>query len=191
MAILEKSRSPAWFKHVRGNLCSTKTLPKDGVRPQLIPEHEVECLSSPQVELLYEYMKEDQIIDPVKLDLCKYQTIEPIHSCHLVREDDDSIVEVSLYEALVINDASKIGATENLSNPEPQQDILTADQIPHPIPESQIKMDHILIGPGREVNFQDMDHWSVFMENLRYTVPETPAPGFNIQGQGCLDFSPE
>ena len=36
-----------------------------------------------------------------------------------------------------------------------------------------------------------MDHWSVFTENLRYTVPETSAPGFNIQGQGCLDFSPE
>ena len=85
------------------------------MRPQLIPEHEVECLSSPQVELLYEYMKEDQIIDPVKLDLCKYQAIEPIHSNHLVREDDDSIVEVSLYEVLVINDASKIGAIESLS----------------------------------------------------------------------------
>ena len=95
-------------------------LPKDGVRPQLIPEHEVECLSSPQVELLYENMKEDQVIDPVKLDLCAYQAIDPIHSYHLVREDDDSIVDVSPYEALVINDASKIGAIESLSNPEPQ-----------------------------------------------------------------------
>ena len=81
-----------------GNLCNTKTLPKDGVRPQLIPEHEVECLSSPQVELLYEYMQEDQIIDPVKLDLCEYQAIEPVHSYHLVREDDGSIIEVSPYE---------------------------------------------------------------------------------------------
>ena len=88
-------------------------------------------------------MKEDQIIDPVKLDLCEYQAIEPVHSYHLVREDDDSIVEVSPYEALVINDASKIGAIESLPNPKPQQDILAADQIPHPIPESQIKMDHI------------------------------------------------
>ena len=166
-------------------------LPKDGVRPQLIPEHEVECLSSPQVELLHEYMQEDQIIDPVKLDLCEYQAIEPVHSYHLVREDDDSIVEVSPCEALVINDASKIGAIESLPNPEPQQDILAADQSPHPISESQIKMDHILIGPGKEVNLKDMDHWSVFMEILRYTVPETPAPGFDIQDQGCLDFSPE
>ena len=138
-------------------------------------------------------MKEDQIIDPVKLDLCQYQAVEPVHSYHLVREDDDddSIVEVSSYEALVINDASKIGAIESLPNPEHQQDILAADQIPHPIPESQIKVDHILIGPGKEVNLQDMDHWSVFMENLRYMVPETPVPGFDIQGQGCLDFSPE
>ena len=162
------------------------------MRPQLIPKHEVECLSSSQVELLYEYMKEDQIINPVKLDLCEYQAIELIHSYHLVREDDDSIVEVSPYEALVINDASsRIGAIKSLPNPEPQQDVLAADQIPHPIPDSQIKMDHILIGLGKEVNLQDMDHWSVFTENLRHTVPETPAPGFNIQGQGCLDFSSE
>ena len=136
-------------------------------------------------------MKEDQTIDPVKLDLCEYQAIEPIHSYHLVREDNDSIIEVSPYEVLVINDASKIGAIESLSNPEPQQDILAADQIPHLIPESQVKTDNILIGPGKEANLQDMDHWSVFMENLRYTVPETPAPRFDIQGQGCLNFSPE
>ena len=57
--IPKESRSPAWFKHVRGDFCSTKMLLKDGVRPQLIPEHEIECLSSPQAELLYEYMKED------------------------------------------------------------------------------------------------------------------------------------
>ena len=47
------------------------------------------------------------------------------------------------------------------------------------------------MGPGKEINLQDMDQWSVFMENLRYTIPETPAPGFDIQGQRCLDFSPE
>ena len=150
-------------------------LPKDGVRPQLIPEHEIECLSSPQVELLYEYMKEDQTIDPVKLDLCEYQAIEPVHSYHLV----------------VINDAGKIGAIESLPNPEPQQDTLAADQIPHPISEPHVKKDHILIAPGKEINLQDMDHWSVFMENLRYMVSETPAPGFDIQGQRCLDFSAE
>ena len=73
-------------------------------------------------------MKEDQTIDPVKLDLCEYQAIEPVHSCHLVREDNDSIVEVSPYEALVINDASKIGAIESLPDPEPQQDTIAADQ---------------------------------------------------------------
>ena len=155
-------------------------LPKEGVRPQLIPEHETECLSSPQVELLYEYMKEDQAIDPVKLGLCEYQAIEPVHPYHLVREDDDSIIEVFPYEALVINDASKIGAIESLPDPEPQQDSIAADQIPHPTSELHTKKDQILIGPGKEINLQDMDQWSVFMENLRYTVPETPAPGFDI-----------
>ena len=166
-------------------------LPKDGVRPQLIPEHEIECLSSPQVELLYEYMKEDQTIDPVKLDLCEYQAIEPVHPYHSVREDDDSIVEVSPYEALVINDASKIGAIESLPDHEPQQDTRAADQTPHSTSEPHAKRDQILIDPGKEINLQDMDQRSVFTETLRYTVPETPAPGFDIQGQGCLDFSPE
>ena len=47
------------------------------------------------------------------------------------------------------------------------------------------------MGPGKEINLQDMDQWSVFTENLRYMIPEAPAPGFDIQGQGCLDFSPE
>ena len=87
-------------------------LPKDGVRPQLIPEHGIECLSSPQAELLYEYMKEGQAIDPVKLGLCEYHAIEPVNPYYVAREDDDSIMEVSPYEALVINDASKIGAMQ-------------------------------------------------------------------------------
>ena len=108
-----------------------------------------------------------------------------------MRENDDSIIEVSPCEALVINDANKIGTIESHPNPIPQQDTLAADQIPHSIPEAQVKRDYILIGPGKEISLQDMDHWSVFTENLRYTIPEVPAPGFDIQGQGCLDFSPE
>ena len=166
-------------------------LPKDGVRSQLIAEHEIECLSSPQVELLSEYMKEDQAIDPVKLGLCKYQAIEPVNPYYVAREDEDSIIEVSLYEALVINDASKIGAIESLPDPEPQQNVITANQTPHLTSKPYTKKDQILMGPGKEINLQDMDQWSVFMENFRYTIPETPAPGFDLQGQGCLDFSPE
>ena len=91
---------------------------------------------------------------------------------------------------MVINDASKIGAIESLPNPEPQQETLADDQIPHPVLEPQTDKDNILIGSSKEINLQDMDQWSVFTENLRYTVPKTPAPGFDIQGQGCLDFSP-
>ena len=104
-------------------------LPKNGVRPQLIPEHEINCLSSPQVELLYEYIQEDKVIDPVKLDLCEYQAIEPTNPYYSAEEDDNIRTEVSPYEALVINDTSRIGAIESLSNPEPQQETLTADQI--------------------------------------------------------------
>ena len=102
-------------------------LPKNGVRPQLIPEHEINCLSSLQVELLYEHIQEDKVIDPVKLDLCEYQAIEPTNPHHLAEEDDDNRTEVSPYEALVINDTSRIGAIESLSNPEPQQETLTTD----------------------------------------------------------------
>ena len=156
-------------------------LPKDGVRPQLVPEHEIECLSSPQAELLYKYMKEDQAIDPVKLGLCEYQVIEPVNPYHVAREDDDSIMEVSPYEALVINDASKIGAIESPSDLKLQQDTITTDQTPHLNLEPHTKNDQILMGPGKEINLQDMDQWSVFKENLRYTIPETPAPGFDIQ----------
>ena len=100
-------------------------------------------------------------------------------------------MEVPPYEALAINDASKIGAIESPSDLKPQQDMITTDQIPCRTPEPHTKKDQILMGPGKEINLQDMDQWSVFMENLRYTIPETPAPGFDIQGQGCLDFSPE
>ena len=70
-------------------------------------------------------MKEDKVIDPVKLDLCEYQTVEPlVHPFSLCREEKDPVIEVSPYEALVIQDASKIGALESLPNPEPQQEIL-------------------------------------------------------------------
>ena len=92
-------------------------LPKEGLRPQLIPEHEIQCLSPSQVELLYDCMKEDEIIDPVKLDLCDYQG-HRASGC----SPSPSIVEVSPYEALVIQDASKTGAIESLPNPEPQQE---------------------------------------------------------------------
>ena len=36
-----------------------------------------------------------------------------------------------------------------------------------------------------------MDHWSVFTKNLRYTAPSKPTPGYDIQAQGCMDFSPD
>ena len=100
-------------------------------------------------------------------------------------------MEVSPYEALVINDASKIGAIESPSDLKFQQDMITTDRTPRLTPEPHAKEDQILVGPGKEINLQDMDQWSVFTENLRYTIPKTPAPGFDIQGQGCLDFSPE
>ena len=162
-------------------------LPKEGLRPQLIPEHKIECLSPSQVELFFDYMKEDEIIDPVKLDLCEYQAIEPlVHPFSLLREENDPIIEVSPYEALVIQDTSKTGALESLPNPEPQQEILTEVQIP-----KNPKTDCVLTNSGEEVNVQDMDNWSVFTDRLRYTTSATPAPGFDIQGQGCLDFSPK
>ena len=132
-------------------------------------------------------MKEEKVIDLVKLDLCEYQAIEPlVHPFSLLREENDPVIEVSPYEALVIQDASKIGALESLPNPEPQQEILNEVQIP-----KNLKTDCVLTDPGEEVNVQGMDSWSVFTDRLRYTAPATPAPGYNIQGQGCLDFSAE
>ena len=176
---------------MRGNLCSTKMLPKDGVRPQLIPEHETECLSSSQVKLLYEYMREEKVIDPVKLDLCDYQEVEPVHPFFLLKEDNNSLIEVSPYEALVIKDASKIGTVESLPTPGPQQDVLAPSEIPTQTQESPFRTDVLNTGTGTDTNLQHMDHWSVFTENLRYTAPNKPTPGYGIQAQGCMDFSPD
>ena len=116
-------------------------LPKDRVRPQLIPEHETLCLSPSQAKLLHECMSENQSIDPVKLDLCDYQAIEPIHPYDLLQEKEDTAIEVSPYEALVIQDASKIGALEDLPNPVPQQDLLSQTNCPrrsHQLPTKWI-----------------------------------------------------
>ena len=55
--------------------------------PQLIPEHESECLSPAQTKMLYEYMEDEKVVDPVELDLCDYQAIEPVHPFYLLRED--------------------------------------------------------------------------------------------------------
>ena len=130
-------------------------------------------------------MKEEKVIDLVKLDLCEYQAIKPlVQPFFLLREENDPVIEVSPYEALVIQDASKIGALESLPNPGPQQEILKGVQIP-----KILKTDCVLTNPGEEVNVQGMDSWSVFTDRLRYTAPATPAPGHDIQGQGCLDFS--
>ena len=132
-------------------------------------------------------MKEEKVIDLVKLDLCEYQAIKPlVQPFSLLREENDPVIEVSPYEALVIQDASKIGALESLPNPGPQQEILNGVQIP-----KNLKTDCVLTDPGGEVNVQGMDSWSVFTDRLRYTAPATPAPGHDIQGQGCLDFSAE
>ena len=107
-----------------------------------------------------------------------------------MRENEDSIIEVSPCEALVINDASEIGAIESHPNPVPQQDTLAADQIPHSIPEAQVKRDYILIGPGKEVNLQDIDHWSVFTENLKIHNSRSPSPSVVLLHCGCLSLIP-
>ena len=73
----------------------------------------------------------------------------------------------------------------------PWQELLFPDQVPKETPLPPYKTDKLLRGPGADVNVQDMDQWSVFTGNLRYMVNGTPAPGFDMQGQGCLYFSHE
>ena len=160
------------------------------MRPQLIPEHENECLSPAQTKMLYECMEEEKVVDPVKLDLCDYQAIEPVHPFCLLREDLDSLTEVSPYEALVIKDSSKIGAKESLPTPGPQ-DIMNPEEIPPMNQESPYRTGILDNSLGREANLQYMDQWSIFTEKLRYTAPSKSTPGYNIQGQGCMDFSPK
>ena len=161
------------------------------MRPQLIPEHENECLSPAQTKMLYECMEDEKVIDPVKLDLCDYQAIEPVHPFYLLREDLDSLTEVSPYEALVINDSSKIGAKESLPTPGPQQDIMSPEEIPPMNQRTSYRTDIFDNSVGKETNLQYMDQWSIFTDKLRYTAPGKAAPGYDIQGQGCMDFSPD
>ena len=42
---------------------------------------------------------------------------------------------------------------------ETQQNTLAADQTPDPASEPHTKKDQILVGPGKEINLQDMDQW--------------------------------
>ena len=161
------------------------------MRPQLIPEHENQCVYPAQTKLLYECMEEEKVVDPVKLDLCDYQAIEPVHPFCLLREDMDSLTEVSPYEALVIKDSSKIGAKESLPTPGPQQDIMNPEDIPPMNQEAPYRTDIFDSSLGGETNLQYMDRWSIFTEKLRYTVPSKSTPGYDIQGQGCMDVSPE
>ena len=161
------------------------------MRPQLIPEHENECLSPAQTKMLYECMEDEEVIDPGKLDLCDYQAIEPVHPFCLLREDLDSLTEVSPYEALVINDSSKIGAMESLPTLGPQQDIMNPEEIPPMNPRTSHRTDILDNSVGRETNLQFMDQWSIFTEKLRYPAPGKIAPGYEIQGQGCVDFLPD
>ena len=101
-------------------------------------------------------------MDLVKLDLCEYQAIEPlVHPFSLLREENDPVIEVSPYEAQVIQDASKIGPLESLPNPELQQEILNEVHIP-----KNLKTNCVLTHPGEEVNVQGIDSWSVFTERL-------------------------
>ena len=141
--------------------------------------------------MLYENLEDKKVIDPVKLDLCDYQAIEPVHPFCLLREDKDSLTEVSPYEALVIKDSSKIGAKESLPTPGPQQDIMNPEDIPPMNKEAPYRTDIFDDSLGREPNFQYIDRWSIFTEKLRYTVPRKSTPVYDIQGQGCMDFSPE
>ena len=121
-------------------------------------------------------MEEGKVIDPVELDLCDYQEVEPVHPLFLLREDNNSLIEVSPYEALVIKDASKIGTVESIPTPGPQQDVLAPSEIPTQTQESPFRTDVLNTGPGTDTNLQHMDHWSVFTENLRYKAPSKPPP---------------
>ena len=105
-------------------------------------------------KMLYECMEEEKVVDPVKLDLCDYQAIEPVHPFCLLREDLDSLTEVSPYETLVIKDSSKIGAKESLPTPGPQQDIMNPEEIPPMNQETPYRTDILDNSLGIWINGQ-------------------------------------
>ena len=91
----------------------------------------------------------------------------------------------------MINDSSKIGAKESLPTPGPQQDIMSPEEIPPMNQRAPYRTDIFDNSVGKETNLQYMDQWSIFTDKLRYTAPGKAAPGYDIQGQGCMDFSPD
>ena len=92
-------------------------------------------------------MEEEKVIDPVELDLCDYQEVEPVHPLFLLKEDNNSLIVVSPYEALIIKDASKIGTVESIPTPGPQQDLLAPSEIPIQTQESPFRTDVIKYRP--------------------------------------------
>ena len=135
-------------------------------------------------------MEDEKVIDPVRLDLCDYQAIEPVDPFYLLREDIDSLTEVSPYEALVINDSSKIGAMKSLPTPGPQQDIMGPEEIPPMNPRTSHRTDILDNSVDKETNLQYMDQWSIFTEKLRYPAPGKTAPGFDIQDKAVWILYP-
>ena len=79
----------------------------------------------------------------------------------------------------------------SLPTPGPQQDIMNPEEIPPMNQETPYRTDILDSSLGREANLQYMDQWSIFTEKLKYTAPSKSTPGYNIQGQGCMDFSPK
>ena len=68
---------------------------------------------------------------------------------------------------------------------------MNPEEIPPMNQETPYRTDILDNSLGREANLQYMDQWSIFTEKLRYTAPSKSTPGYDIQGQGCMDFSPE
>ena len=68
---------------------------------------------------------------------------------------------------------------------------MSPEEIPPMNQKTSCRMDILDNRVGKETNLQYMDQWSIFTDKLRYTAPGKASPGYDIQGQGCMDFSPD
>ena len=158
-------------------------MPSKILKPQYIPNHKDQCLSSQQVQHLYECLRREIDYNPNQIQqFTQIQEPElPEFLYHLDDEEDPipSFAMTNPYEALIIHDPARqcVRVTPDMVHSlQPKPDNLTIDpsiDIIHPE------------GSGK-THFNQMSLWSIMSDRPSYTVhPQS----LGMTGSGCMDFN--
>ena len=158
-------------------------MPSKILKPQYVPDHKDQGLSSQQVQHLYECLRKEIDNNPNQIQqFAQIQEPElPEFLYHLDEEEDPipSFAMTNPYEALIIHNPARqcVRVTPDMVHSlQPKQDNLTIDpsiDIIHPE------------GSGKTY-FNQMSLWSIMSDQPSYTVhPQS----LGVTGSGCMDFS--